>query len=300
MGQSLDSNMTTRVMFDEKGDNGLIVSGKYLPEELLAEIFCYVDYESLLNCQLVCKRWKILIQSYIWRKKAEISIGQPLFLDKEVSWYAYYLICKKKPFERNLIKNHSGEHGVQKHWKIIANEGDRWIVENPPVGVPLLPNNEPVFEGKQYCFVTSYSACTKMQVIDLELEGLTPYILDNLQLPILVGEWYSCRWDCSAVYDCNVILLGEKTVLNERRIIDSFQFHDNIEGEKQNQWHYVSHEFRNYGPGLRQISFYHGGKDSQFWAGHYGSKMAGACVYVKIPTAHHCNKEESNILLDID
>lgn len=46
----------------------------------------------------------------------------------------------------------------------------------------------------------------------------------------------------------------------------------------------MSHEFKNYGPGLRKISFYHGGADKLFWAGHYGSKMAGACVYVKIPT----------------
>lgn len=46
----------------------------------------------------------------------------------------------------------------------------------------------------------------------------------------------------------------------------------------------VSHVFENYGSGLRTITFLHGGKDRLFWAGHYGSKIAGACVYVKIPT----------------
>jgi hypothetical protein len=45
----------------------------------------------------------------------------------------------------------------------------------------------------------------------------------------------------------------------------------------------VSHVFHNYGPGVRFIKFYHGGIDTQFWAGHYGSKMSGACVKLMIP-----------------
>lgn len=279
MGQFHGSGMNTRVMYDEKSDNGLVLGGKYLPEELLAEIFCYVDYKSLLNCQLVCKLWKILIQTYVWRKKAEISFGRSLLLYKEVPWHVYYLICKKKPFERNLVKNHSGECGRHKYWKILSEGGDCWKVENPPVGVTPLPSNELIFEGKQFCFVTSYRSCTKAQIIDLEVEGLTSYMLDELQPIIVVSEWYSCRWDCPAIYECAIKLLGE-----DNNVIDLFHFRDSIEGEKQNQWHQMSHEFKNYGPGLRKISFYHGGADKLFWAGHYGSKMAGACVYVKIPT----------------
>ncbi|KAK9298212.1 hypothetical protein QLX08_008372 [Tetragonisca angustula] len=281
MGQFHDSSTTTRVSYDEKSDNGLIISGKYLPEELLAEIFCYIDYKSLLHCQLVCKRWKTLIQTYVWRKKAGVSFNRLRFFNKKVPWHVYYLICKKKPFERNLIKNHSGEYGTQKYWKILSQGGDRWKVENPPIGVPPLPNNELVFEGKQFCFVTSYCSCSKTQIIDLDVEGLTSYVLDNLQ-PVIVSEWYSCRWDCPAIYECIIELLRE-----DNTVIDSFNFRDNIEGEKQNQWHQVSHEFRNYGPGLRKICFYHGGNDQLFWAGHYGSKMAGACVYAKIPTCNN-------------
>ncbi|XP_017889129.1 F-box only protein 44-like [Ceratina calcarata] len=295
MGQLHNSTMTTRVMFDEKGDNGLVLSGKYLPEELLAEILCLVDYKSLLNCQLVCKRWKILIQTYIWRKKAEISLRRSLLFDKEVSWDVYYLICKKKPFERNLVKNHSGKYGKNRHWKIVTEGGDNWKVEHPPQGVPPLPHepDEALFE--QFCFVTSYHRCTKVQIIDLESEGLTPYVLDNLQPPIVVSEWYSCRWDCPAVYECTIKLLGENN-----RTIDFFDFRDDIEGEKQNQWHCMSHQFENYGPGLRQISFYHGGIDKLFWAGHYGSKMAGACVRVKIPTVQFSDTEEDLIAPDTD
>lgn len=51
---------------------------------------------------------------------------------------------------------------------------------------------------------------------------------------IQVSEWYSCRWDCPAIYECKIKLLGE-----DNKIIDSFEFHDSIEEEKQNEWHQV-------------------------------------------------------------
>lgn len=100
-----------------------------------------------------------------------------------------------------------------------------------------------------------------------------------------MSEWYSCRWDCPAHYECTMVLLG-----HDNKVMDTFKFLDNLEGEKQNKWLHVSYEFKEYGPGLKKISFYHGGMDRSFWAGHYGSKMAGACVYVKIPENddHRC------------
>jgi len=73
-----------------------------------------------------------------------------------------------------------------KHWE-IGNDialSISWMVEDPPVGVPEMPLTEPIFEGKQICFV-SYN-CTKRQLVDLVAEGLHPYILDVLQPPIVV------------------------------------------------------------------------------------------------------------------
>lgn len=288
MEQSRDRNTTLCEPYDEMENNGLILSDKYIPEELLAEFLCYVDNETLLDCQLVCVRWKNLIRRYVWRKKAEMTFNHSQTLDTSMPWKEYYLIAKKKPFERNLIKNHSGQFGVQSHWEICKNGGDNWKVENPPVGTPLLPTKHvPVFEGQQYCFVTSYRNCIKVQTIDLEKEGLTSHILDALQPTIEVSEWYSSRWDCPARYELLVWLLKD-----DDKVISTFHFLDDIEGEKQYKWLHVSHEFKEYGPGLKKISFYHGGMDNSFWAGHYGSKMAGACVYVKIPknVDHQCEK----------
>lgn len=42
------------------------------------------------------------------------------------------------------------------------------------------------------------------------------------------------------------------------------------------------------------ISFLHGGMDKSFWAGHYGSKMAGANICVKIPPLTHTYDDESD------
>lgn len=190
MGQFHNTTMTssTRVIFDEKGDNGLILCDKYIPAELLVEIFCNSNLETLLNCQLVCKRWKMLMQSYVWRKRAEITLGKPFPRNEDIPWNVFYFICKKKPFERNLLKNHSGEHGVDRYWQIVTQGGDLWAVESPPQGVPELPLTEPVFEGKQSCFVTSYHFCIKKQQVDLIAEGFTPYVLDVLQPPIEVSQ----------------------------------------------------------------------------------------------------------------
>jgi len=188
MGQSNDIMNCHRTIFNEKSDNGLLICGNHIPPELLTEIFCCVDPKSLLNCQLVCKRWKILIQSYVWRKKAEMTVDKLLLRHIEIPWQAFYHICKKKPFERNLLKNHSGQNG-KKYWQILFEGGDRWVVEKPPIGVPELPS-APVFEGLQTCFATSYKNCTKTQIIDLITEGFHPYLLDVVQPPIMVSLIY--------------------------------------------------------------------------------------------------------------
>jgi len=56
-----DTSSSSCVMFNEEGDNGLMLCGKYLPVEMLMKI-CYADYKTLVSCQLVCKRWRMLIE----------------------------------------------------------------------------------------------------------------------------------------------------------------------------------------------------------------------------------------------
>lgn len=137
MGQIIDKligSMSTpeeRVPYEEESNDGFIFCDKYIPEEVLPDILCYcVDYKSLCSCQLVCKNWQNLIQDYLWRKKAELTVHHALPADENAPWTMYYLICHKKPFYKNLMKNHSGEIKLKKdtNWVIKSEGGDGWKI----------------------------------------------------------------------------------------------------------------------------------------------------------------------------
>lgn len=51
---------------------------------------------------------------------------------------------------------------------------------------------------------------------------------------------------------------------------------------------------KKYGPGLRYIRYEHGGIDTKFWAGHYGSKMAGGVVKISLPEVRESEDQDSN------
>lgn len=53
-----------------------------------------------------------------------------------------------------------------------------------------------------------------------------------------MSEWYSSRWDCPSVYECQIQLLGEEN--GEAKVLDMFRIRDDIEEERQNQWLRVS------------------------------------------------------------
>jgi len=56
-----------------------------------------------------------------------------------------------------------------------------------------------------------------------------------------VSEYYCARWDCPAIYKCEVKLLGIEDGTNkEKKILDTFKFEDNLVGDKQYQWLQVS------------------------------------------------------------
>ncbi|KAJ8676940.1 hypothetical protein QAD02_012727 [Eretmocerus hayati] len=257
-------------------ENGLIVGGRYIPEEMLIKILTMVDYKTLVQFHLVCKAWRILIDSYVWRNKAKLILGRSLHLKNETSWIVSYFVCTEKIFNRNLIKNNSGRYAFE-NWTLTENSG--WTVENPPAGTP--PLEVPESFGAQHCFVASRYLCAKEQIIDLLQEGFTEYLLDNIQPPIYVSEWYSSRWDAVAKYSCTVELMNEKTE-KDMNTLDTRNYTGLIVGN-QGKWLKFEHKFENYGQGLRRIKFHHEGSDEQNVFDYYGPKMAGACVRERMP-----------------
>ena len=105
---------------DQICDNGMILNGVYLPIEIIEQILCYADATTLLSCQQVCRKLNKIIHEYVWRWKAEITMGRK-FPSDVTDWKLFYLIYKKNLFEKNLLKNHSGEKGF-KYWNVSHND----------------------------------------------------------------------------------------------------------------------------------------------------------------------------------
>lgn len=95
-----------------------------LPDEMVVNTLSFVDADTLLDCRLVCKRWRELIDAYAFQEKASreneiVNNGRGYYsfsqIDSnsvrklELAWYVFYVICKYDPFNRNLVKNHCGQ-----------------------------------------------------------------------------------------------------------------------------------------------------------------------------------------------
>uniref|UniRef100_A0A1B6J9E4 F-box domain-containing protein n=1 Tax=Homalodisca liturata TaxID=320908 RepID=A0A1B6J9E4_9HEMI len=289
--------------------NGLIIFGNFLPEEVMSNILHCLSWDDLLNFRLVCHSWKRLIDSFVSYKKIKecksykacFAFNVKGFNPESLPFYVYYAIGKNA-FGSNHLKNAfgSGEipHVCQpprrsfgrrraqdlrmcsdvncprfKHWSVLSSQGDGWTVEMVPQGSQPLPEH---LEGSS-CFVTSYGLCSKQQIIKLSECGLSSKIMDEIQPHIDISEWYARRFDCGSIYRLKVSLLD----IN-KEVVDQF-IEEIVDNHWDDNWHQVSHTFRNYGPDVRFLLFHHEGIDTQFWAGYYGSKMAGGSVIARIP-----------------
>lgn len=91
--------MEDRVPFDEDGDNGFVLEDKYLPE-VIAQILINVNCDTLLNCQLVCSRWKTLRTSMCGEKRrkmlcAVLCIASRMFIGRLFTQYARGSLLKR-------------------------------------------------------------------------------------------------------------------------------------------------------------------------------------------------------------
>lgn len=171
------------------------------------------------------------------------------------------------PFNRNLIKNPCGEDGFNNWIKLDGGHG--WAIENHHSELPEAPSEK--------CFVSSFGWCVKKQTVNLLKEGLSREFLDSQQPDICICDWYSCRHDCGCVYSITVCLLAE----DKKTVIAKFEKEpDPIPQWSEPAYNKVFCVFRDYGPGVRYVSYLHKGKDTQFWAGHYGARITNSTVTV--------------------
>ncbi|XP_051737077.1 LOW QUALITY PROTEIN: uncharacterized protein fbxo44.9 [Ctenopharyngodon idella] len=179
----------------------------------------------------------------------------------EICPAAERLRCTKS----NLLKNPSAQDGLR-GWKIVRSRGE-WVTEE---------NRKPLPDTVTKCFITSYGVCLKRQLIDLEKEGYSDAFMDQVQPHIKISDWYAPRFDCGSEYQICVELLdqGKNSIrtFQPEKVIFSFR--------NSEPWCQMTHVFKDYGPGVRFIRFTHGGKDTQFWAGHYGIRVTNSSVEI--------------------
>ncbi|XP_044730083.1 F-box only protein 6-like isoform X1 [Chrysoperla carnea] len=268
-------------------NNGLLFINEYfIPPEILSLILSNVDVKNLYkHCTLVCKLWNDIIKSCVWKLKCDRQLlktdHSQLFRQKQHPHYVYQALCVfKQSFYTNLIQNACGLDGFN-HWIIDKNGGHRFIIED----CILVDTNfrEINDETVSKCFVTSYRQCSKLQMIDLcGRGGVTQQFIDEYQPPIYVSEWYGSRRDCGCMYQLRVILF-DKDYQPFRRCNCNYSFSYRVPGWEGGFYQKVEYVFKNYGPNVRYIFFHYIGKDTQFWAGHYGSKFTNANVQLLLP-----------------
>ncbi|XP_064212417.1 F-box only protein 6 [Tribolium castaneum] len=281
--------------FPEDSNNGLYLNDFYLPEEIVTIILNYIPPKQVLKASLVCKKWCNIIKSdSFW---SDIYSRRYNKKPKKLPWYVYYCLLTSDYFDKNLIKNGNGQNQYQ-NWKIVMNYGDGFRIEDPPCGSDPLPPDVPDFNGKTSCFATSYYECNKFQEVSLN-NRLLRLIFMKYKPHIYLSEWVAARFDCGSVYHLICKLYGhkqDKTKTRSRRT-DGDSSDDTEEEETEQPLHIEQKELRveqwagstwskvemvvsDYPPGVDRIVFQHEGRDTQFWKGHYGSKMAGGVLKI--------------------
>lgn len=154
----------------------------------------------------------------------------------------------------NLVFNPSGARGLL-GWTSLSGMG--WNVERS--GFPFLTH--------QTNFVSSYSWCVMAQAVDLAL-----FVRHPADVFVEVSARYLARTDCPSVFKLRAGLLDDHYVQLASYTSDELT-------APADYWDRVRHIFQPTAQ-ARYVVIEISGKDSRFWAGRFGSKVANACVRV--------------------
>jgi hypothetical protein len=123
-------------------------------------------------------------------------------------------------------------------------------------------------------FRTSYGWDRKHQVIDLVAAGYTTAELDTAPI-VYASEQYSSVFNNGDEYSYIVTLQDASFNTIDQKTIS-------LSNVGSNAWKVAAFTFMGYGPGLRYIRYEHGGVDTEWWAGHYGTRMDNSTVTLNV------------------
>jgi hypothetical protein len=290
---------------DIKSSNNININ--ILPVIVMEKIFENISGNELINSViLVCKQWNSIIDNEaFWLRKC---LKENKLDNKQVTILHRFGIFKTKHIyfsnllKKNLLRNTCGDEKFQ-YWhstetiqvnfenaqpkivrriiqdykeKIVKPNERTWQIETEHNG------SEALFDANNNLlknFATSYYWAGKMQVVELDqfiMDLVEKCIETDLGLKLEINENYAARFDCGSIYKLNVYLVNVNY-----EIVDSYQFQDQMPQWSEAKWMLASHLFDVKKP-FKYIIYYHGGQDTQFWAGFYGSKMTNGSIRFKI------------------
>ncbi|XP_041454385.1 uncharacterized protein LOC121407396 [Lytechinus variegatus] len=190
-------------------------------------------------------------------KQKEMKIKQEL-ADKLLPFNRTFSLKEMKiaGWSQNLLENASGENGDMSNWNY---SGDFKVDDGG--------------DGTEKKFLTSFMVCTKSQDVDL-LQHFSQEHLDSAP-EIQVSESFHEGGCKGGYYSLTVSLLDadDKVIATKTT---------GRKGSITNPgWIKESFTFKDYGPGVRTVSFESHGEDDKSWAGYFGSWMSGAALRVK-------------------
>jgi hypothetical protein len=168
---------------------------------------------------------------------------------------------EKPDYFTNLLLNAKGDNGDLSGWTVLQNGGAGW---------------KAVSNG----FLTSYGWGKREQLIDLSQHDFSDATLDQEKPPIVVEESFYKTY-CPDFYYLKAELLDEY-----KNVLTSWDSGIQKNGgtcewgtEKENLYHI----FKDYPAGVRYVRWEDGGKDAEYWGGHYGPRLDEAQLYLVSP-----------------
>ena len=271
-----------------------------IPQEVIEEILLRLELKELLMASHVSVSWNSIIKSKPFLKKKlkyeQIKLPQSVWNDNlDHKFYMSFLINSAVSFGKNLLQNSSGEAEEDNSPQLrlgnrtldMTDFDEHWfrgwyVYSSGGLGWRLMEQDD------RRCFVTAQISCTKQQVINLEGNGISGWILDTYKPEITFEEYYSTSPGHGGCYECKVSLLDEKG-----QVMDQKNWRDDMAAEDNPSWKLFKGMFADFPEGVRSIVFYHGGFGDfeQEGEGWWGTRMTGATVIVNFPKSNSIKQQ---------
>ncbi len=135
-------------------------------------------------------------------------------------------------------------------------------------------------------WATSYQWNKKSQTVDLLDKGFSEEYLDSAPT-ISVSDWYKDK-NSNDDYYLKVELRDASNNVIASYNTGTITATDN--------WQEAAQNFTDYGAGVRYVHFEHGGKDREYWGGHYGASIDDSEVVIKIDDVELVGSSSAEII----